>query len=63
MTTLLALVNATTAGNDLGGAEVRRIRTLKKYLMVINFAQLDPNADTLALKSGWFNVWSSKRSA
>ena len=26
MTTLLLLVNATTAGNDLGGAEVRRIR-------------------------------------
>ena len=32
MTTLLLLVNATTAGNDLGGAEVRRIRTLKKFL-------------------------------
>ena len=29
ITTLLLLVNATTAGNDLGGAEVRRIRTLK----------------------------------
>ena len=28
MTTLLLLVNATTAGNDLGGAEVRH-RTLK----------------------------------
>ena len=28
MTVLLALVNATTAGNDLGGAEVWRIRTL-----------------------------------
>lgn len=37
MTILLALVNATTAGNDLGGAEVRRIRTLKKYLDDINF--------------------------
>ena len=32
MTTLLILVNATTAGNDLGGAQVKRIRTLKKYL-------------------------------
>lgn len=32
MTTLLILVNATTAGNDLGGATVKRIRTLKKYL-------------------------------
>ena len=29
---LLLLVNETTAGNDLGGAEFRRIRTLKKYL-------------------------------
>ena len=37
MTVLLALVNKTTAGNDLGGAEVRRIRTLKKYLDDINF--------------------------
>ena len=32
ITSLLLLVNATTAGNDLGGAIVRRIRTLKKYL-------------------------------
>lgn len=32
MTTQLLLVNATTAGNDLGGAEIRRIRTLKKFL-------------------------------
>ena len=35
-------VNATTAGNDLGGAEVRRIRTLKKYLDGESTA--DPNA-------------------
>ena len=42
MTTLLLLVNATTAGNDLGGAEVRRIRTLKKYLDGESAA--DPNA-------------------
>ena len=32
MTTLLLLVNNTTSGNDLGGAEVRRIRTLKKFI-------------------------------
>lgn len=42
MTILLALVNDTTAGNDLGGAEVRRIRTLKKYLDGESSA--DPNA-------------------
>ena len=29
---LLLLVNEITPGNDLGGAEVRRIRTLKKFL-------------------------------
>ena len=39
---LLLLVNATTVGNDLGGAEVRRIRTLKKYLDGESAA--DPNA-------------------
>ena len=32
VTAILLLVNTTTTGNDLGGAEVRRIRTLKKYL-------------------------------
>jgi lambda family phage minor tail protein L len=42
MTTLLLLVNTTTAGNDLGGAEVRRIRTLKKFLDGETAA--DPNA-------------------
>ena len=42
ITTLLLLVNATTAGNDLGGAEVVRIRTLKKYLDGESAA--DPNA-------------------
>ena len=42
ITTLLLLVNATTAGNDLGGAEVRRIRTLKKFLDGESSA--DPNA-------------------
>ena len=42
ISSLLLLVNATTAGNDLGGAEVRRIRTLKKYLDGESAA--DPNA-------------------
>ena len=42
MTTLLLLVNATTPGNDLGGATVRRIRTLKKFLD--GEAAADPNA-------------------
>ncbi len=32
MTTLLILVNATTTGNDLGGATVKRIKTLKRFL-------------------------------
>lgn len=32
ITALLLVVNATTAGNDLGGAKVKRIRTLKKFL-------------------------------
>ena len=42
MTTLLALVNATTTGNDLTGATVKRIRTLKRYLDGESTA--DPNA-------------------
>lgn len=42
MTTLLLLVNGTTIGNDLGGAEIRRIRTLKKFLDGEGTA--DPNA-------------------
>ena len=42
MTTLLILVNATTTGNDLGGATVKRIRTLKKYLD--GEAAADPHA-------------------
>jgi phage-related protein len=37
ITAILLLVNATTLGNDLGGAEVRRIRTLVKYLDEDNF--------------------------
>lgn len=42
ITTLLALVNATTLGNDLTGATVKRIRTLKRYLDGESTA--DPNA-------------------
>lgn len=42
MTALLLLVNATTPGNDLGGATVKRIRTLKKYLD--GEAAADPHA-------------------
>jgi lambda family phage minor tail protein L len=42
MTAVLLLVNATTPGNDLGGATVRRIRTLKKFLD--GEAAADPNA-------------------
>lgn len=42
MTSLLLLANKTTAGNDLGGAEVRRIRTLKKYLDRTNFREEKP---------------------
>ena len=45
MTSLLLLANQTTAGNDLGGAEVRRIRTLKKYLDSTNFSIDNPTAD------------------
>lgn len=56
MTVLLALVNATTAGNDLGGAEVRRIRTLKKYLDDINFrfenVAISQGGDTLTTQGG-----------
>ena len=37
ITALLLLINTTTAGNDLGGAEIRRIRTLAKYLDSDNF--------------------------
>jgi|MDSZ01.2.fsa_nt_gb phage-related protein len=56
MTVLLALVNETTAGNDLGGAEVRRIRTLKKYLDDINFRfeniAVTQGGDMLTTQSG-----------
>ena len=37
ITAILAAVNATTAGNDLTGATVTRIRTLAKFLDAFNF--------------------------
>ena len=56
ITALLLLVNATTAGNDLGGAEVRRIRTLAKYLDSENFGvnklAITQGADFLVTQSG-----------
>ena len=56
MTQLLLLANQTTTGNDLGGAEVRRIRTLKKYLDSGNFRAEGPAAtqdgDSLITQSG-----------
>ena len=48
VTALLLLVNATTVGNDLAGAEVRRIRTLKKFLDAANFASGNSDADPYA---------------
>jgi len=42
ITALLIVVNTTTQGNDLTGAEVRRIKTLKKFLDGESAA--DPNA-------------------
>lgn len=48
VTTILLLVNATTVGNDLAGAEVRRIRTLKKFLDAANFSGGNANADPYA---------------
>lgn len=56
ITTLLLLVNATTAGNDLAGAEVRRIRTLKRFLDAVNFAEGNSSADPYAAfpEERWF---------
>ena len=48
VTTILILVNATTTGNDLAGAEVRRIRTLKKFLDAANFSGGNSDADPYA---------------
>ena len=56
ITALLLLVNATTVGNDLAGAEVRRIRTLKKFLDAANFASGNSDADPYAAfpEERWF---------
>jgi lambda family phage minor tail protein L len=48
VTAVLLLVNAVTIGNDLAGAELRRIRTLKKFLDAANFAAGNANADPYA---------------
>ena len=37
ITAILAAVNSTTAGNDLTGATVTRIRTLARFLDAVNF--------------------------
>ena len=37
ITAIMALVNQTTAGNDLNGAKFTRIRTLARYLDAANF--------------------------
>ena len=37
ITAILAAVNATTAGNDLTGATVTRIRTLARFVDAVNF--------------------------
>lgn len=47
---ILLTVNTTTAGNDLTGAKVTRIRTLAKYIDAVNFANnqnatADPSAE------------------
>ena len=60
---ILLTVNETTAGNDLTGATVTRIRTLAKYIDAVNFADntnatADPKAEfpreiyTIDRKSG-----------
>ena len=56
VTALFLVVNATTAGNDLAGAEVRRIRTLKKFLDAANFSGGNSNADPYAAfpEERWF---------
>jgi len=50
ISSILLSVNETTAGNDLTGATVTRIRTLAKFIDAVNFtngqnATADPNAE------------------
>ena len=56
VTSLLLTVNAITVGNDLAGAEVRRIRTLKKFLDAVNFSGGNADADPYAAfpEERWF---------
>ena len=56
ITALLLVVNATTVGNDLAGAEIRRIRTLRKFLDAANFAGGNNDADPYASfpEERWF---------
>ena len=56
VTAILLIVNAFTVGNDLAGAEVRRIRTLKKFLDAANFASGNSDADPYASfpEERWF---------
>ena len=46
MTSILSTVNKTTAGIDLTGAKVIRIRTLAKYIDPENFSGGNSNADS-----------------
>jgi len=49
ISSILLTVNATTAGNDLTGAKVTRIRTLAKFIDAANFADgQNPTADPTA---------------
>ena len=65
ITALFLVVNATTVGNDLAGAEVRRIRTLKKFLDAANFASGNSNADPYAsfLRSVGLSIASQLKTA
>lgn len=61
ITTILQLVNATTAGNDLIGAKIVRIRTLARYLDSVNF----PPRRNLFTQTDGFNTanWSKTRTS
>ena len=56
VTAVLLQVNAITVGNDLAGAEVRRVRTLKRFLDAVNFSEGNSNADPYAAfpEERWF---------
>lgn len=48
VTSILLVVNETSPGNDLNGAEFIRIRTLARYLDAANFTEGNANADPTA---------------